>query len=230
MGPSSPPTLAELGQLYVTQAAGLHFLKQAGVALGIRGNELERARKEATTLLLDARELADQPGIWHVEVAQPALAISAIVERVGRVLVVASLEPDPELTARPLAPPPPVAAPSESPATTLGQSGQLFVTYTAAQRFLELVGEIVQLQPHELERARRLLTELLIDARQIRDTEFWRTRRRSTGLDINAIVEREGRLLIVPGLNAQAYAPPSRPGSQRRNRPRFAKRRRKPGR
>jgi hypothetical protein len=61
---------------------------------------------------------------------------------------------------------------------------------------------------HEIESARRALTDLLIDARQQPDRGTWRTRKRSTKLDISAVVEPEGRLLVVTFIDAQPYDPP----------------------
>jgi hypothetical protein len=101
---------------------------------------------------------------------------------------------------------------------TLGETGQIFVTYAAAKRFLEAAGY----QEHEIESARRHLTELLMDAKQQTDARVWRTRKRSTQLDISAIVEHEGRLFVVTSISAQHYDPPSRTsGSRRGGRSRF---------
>jgi hypothetical protein len=76
------------------------------------------------------------------------------------------------------------------------------VTYAAARSFIEPGGY----KEHEVEAARRALTELLIDARQQTDPQPWRTRKRSTKLDISAIVQQEGRLLVVTYITAQPYA------------------------
>jgi len=89
---------------------------------------------------------------------------------------------------------------------TLGETGQIFVTYAAAKKFIEPGGY----KEHEVEAARRALTELLIDARQQPNRGTWRTRKRSTKLDISAVVEPEGRLLVVTFIDAQPYDPPSR--------------------
>jgi len=94
---------------------------------------------------------------------------------------------------------------------TLGETGQIFVTYAAAKRFLEAAGY----KEHEMESARRHLTELLMDARQQTDARVWRTRKRSTKLDISAIVEHEGRLFVVTSISAQHYDPPSRTSAGR---------------
>jgi hypothetical protein len=95
---------------------------------------------------------------------------------------------------------------------TLGQTGQIFVTYAAARLFIEPGGY----QEHEVEAARRALTDLLIDARQQTDPHSWRTRKRSTKLDISAIIQPEGRLLVVTHVLAQPYDPPSRTSAGRR--------------
>jgi hypothetical protein len=101
---------------------------------------------------------------------------------------------------------------------TLGETGQIFVTYAAAKRFLEAAGY----KEYEIESARRHLTELLMDAKQQTDARVWRTRKRRTRLDISAIVEHEGRLFVVTSVSAQHYDPPSRTsGSRRDGRARF---------
>lgn len=103
---------------------------------------------------------------------------------------------------------------AEDARPTLGQAGQIFVTYAAARSFIEPGGY----KEHEVEAARRALTELLIDARQQTDPQSWRTRKRSTKLDISAIVQPEGRLLVVTYITAQPYDPPSRTSAARGNR------------
>jgi hypothetical protein len=107
-----------------------------------------------------------------------------------------------------------MASVAEDSRPTLGQTGQIFVTYAAARSFIEPGGY----QEHELETARRALTELLIDARQQAEPESWRTRKRSTKLDISAIVKPEGRLLVVTFVMAQPYDPPSRTSAGRQGR------------
>jgi len=103
---------------------------------------------------------------------------------------------------------------AEDSRPTLGQTGQIFVTYAAARSFIEPGGY----KEHEVEAARRALTELLIDARQQTDPQSWRTRKRSTKLDISAIVQQEGRLLVVTYITAQPYDPPSRTSAGRQGR------------
>ena len=104
---------------------------------------------------------------------------------------------------------------AEASRPTLGQTGQIFVTYAAARSFIGPGG----FQEHEVEAARRALTDLLIDARQHQgDPHSWRTRKRSTKLDISAIVQPEGRLLVVTHILAQPYDPPSRTSGVRRGR------------
>jgi hypothetical protein len=95
---------------------------------------------------------------------------------------------------------------ADAPRPTLGETGQIFVTYAAARSFIEPGGY----KEHEIEAARRALTDLLIDARQQPNRGTWRTRKRSTKLDISAVVEPEGRLLVVTFVDAQPYDPPSR--------------------
>jgi hypothetical protein len=95
---------------------------------------------------------------------------------------------------------------------TLGETGQIYVTAAAARRFLEAR----EYKEHEMETARRELTELLLDARQLQnDPRTWRARKRSTKLDISAIVEPDGRLFIVTFITVQAYDPPSRTSGNR---------------
>jgi hypothetical protein len=96
----------------------------------------------------------------------------------------------------------------------LGETGQIFVTYAAARSFIEPGGY----KEHEIEAARRALTDLLIDARQQPNRGTWRTRKRSTKLDISAVVEPEGRLLVVTFIDAQPYDPPSRTSMGRQGR------------
>lgn len=73
----------------------------------------------------------------------------------------------------------------------------------------------------ELHRARRLqgardrirsprLDRLLIDACEQPNGGTWRIRKQSTLIDISAVVEPEGRLLVVTFIDAQPYDPPSR--------------------
>ena len=100
---------------------------------------------------------------------------------------------------------------AEASRPTLGESGQIFVTVAAARRFVEPGG----FKEHETEAARRALTELLIDARQ-HHSGTWRTRKRSTKLDISAVVAPEGRLLIVTHVEVHPYDPPSTTSAARR--------------
>lgn len=74
---------------------------------------------------------------------------------------------------------------------TLGETGPVYVEIAAAREF----GVLERLED---ERARRELTELLLDAKQSKsEPALWRFRRRSTGLDITARVRQVGRLLVV---------------------------------
>lgn len=77
----------------------------------------------------------------------------------------------------------------------LGETGQIFVTASAARTF----AHHTSLLPEE---ARRRLTSLLLSAKQTNrpiagEPERWRFRRQSTGLDINAHVSREDDGLAV---------------------------------
>lgn len=80
---------------------------------------------------------------------------------------------------------------------TLATVGQIYVTPTAAAAFAAVE------RIYSDEDARRELTELLIDAKQEEDETRWRMRVRSTGLDIQARVSREGRLLVVTHVNVR---------------------------
>jgi hypothetical protein len=106
---------------------------------------------------------------------------------------------------------------------TLSETGPIFVTQAAAQQFLEARGY----KGHEIETARRDLTELLLDARQKQNVpHMWRARKRSTKLDITAIVQQQGRLLVVTFVTIQPYDPPSRTsGNRQRSRSRFPEQR-----
>lgn len=79
-------------------------------------------------------------------------------------------------------------------ATYLHETGTVYVTLAAAQTFARAAGL-------QMEEARRRLTELLLDARRMGETdsgaEQWRVRSRTTGLDIGAHVAREGRLAVI---------------------------------
>lgn len=81
----------------------------------------------------------------------------------------------------------------------LGGTGCVYVTLRAAREYAAgtELGD---------EQARRELTELLLDARRQGDTsdpyERWRFRRRSAGVEISALVSREGRLAVVVTVEA----------------------------
>lgn len=103
---------------------------------------------------------------------------------------------------------------------TLGRIGNVYVTLAAARRFLEAAGY----ERHEIESARRELTELLLDARRkgrqatIPADGVWRARRRSTGYDVHAVIHTIGRLLVVATVTVQTYDPPSATRRRRRAR------------
>lgn len=102
---------------------------------------------------------------------------------------------------------------SDAPRPTIADlGGCVYVTLAAARSFARAAGY----NEHEVEAARRELTELLLDARQSTDPSRWRMRRRATDLDITAIVAREGRLYVVTSVNARGYDPPSRTSGVRR--------------
>jgi hypothetical protein len=103
---------------------------------------------------------------------------------------------------------------TDAPRPTLADLGAcVYVTLSAARAFARAGGY----GEHEIEAARRELTELLLDARQsASDPSRWRARKRSTDLDITAIVAREGRLYVVTSVSARGYDPPSRTSGVRR--------------
>jgi hypothetical protein len=77
--------------------------------------------------------------------------------------------------------------------TTLGQTGQIYVSVAAAREFA--LAERITAGD---ESARRELAELLIDAKPSpSDPDQWRMRSRSSSLDLTVRVAREGRLLII---------------------------------
>jgi hypothetical protein len=78
---------------------------------------------------------------------------------------------------------------------TLGSSGQIYVTLTAATTY----AEARRLRPEE---ARRELTELLLGA-TLRTDGSWRVRSRATGIDVSARILHEGALLVVVSLSAR---------------------------
>ncbi|MGN6103724.1 MAG: hypothetical protein ACTHU0_01340 [Kofleriaceae bacterium] len=77
------------------------------------------------------------------------------------------------------------------PKPTLAATGHVFVSLAAAREYARYEG----LQE---EQARRELTDLLLDAREVSgEPGMWRTRKRSVGLDIKVRVVVEGRLHVV---------------------------------
>lgn len=78
---------------------------------------------------------------------------------------------------------------------TLGEQGQVYCTLAAVEAYAN----------HEdirNEEARRELTEILLDARNVEGNQ-WRFRSRSTGLDITARVVHEGRLIVVTSISVR---------------------------
>lgn len=82
---------------------------------------------------------------------------------------------------------------------TLGETGHVYVTLDAARAY----GAHERLDD---EQARRELTELLLDAKEINDHPGqWRFRRPITGVDITAQVRQETRLLVVVSVSVRPY-------------------------
>lgn len=81
---------------------------------------------------------------------------------------------------------------------TLAQAGAVYVSHSAAATYAreEDIG---------VEEARRELTELFLDARQVQgDASQWRVRSRSAEVDATARVERDGRLLVVTSVSVRS--------------------------
>ena len=100
-------------------------------------------------------------------------------------------------------------AANNNPATgetpkTLADTGQIYVSAGAAESYARYEGVGVAT-------AARELTEYLCDAKPAGQTdtgaEQWRYRSRSTGLDISAVIVREGRLAVVASVNVRATVP-----------------------
>jgi len=80
---------------------------------------------------------------------------------------------------------------------TLSASGAVYVSHAAAVEYAR--EEDLGIEP-----ARRELTELLLDARQVTgDPTQWRMRKRSTDLDLTARVARDGRLLVITSVHVR---------------------------
>jgi hypothetical protein len=74
----------------------------------------------------------------------------------------------------------------------LSDAGLVYVTLAAAREF----GAVERI--HDDEAARQELTEIIADAKpNAEDPSKWRAQSRATGLDINARVKRDGRLMVV---------------------------------
>lgn len=95
---------------------------------------------------------------------------------------------------------------------TLGSTGQVHVSLTAAEQYADA-------RRLGLEAARRELTMLLLGARrQATDPrgssgtplEGWRIRSRALRVDVGAHVSREGELAVVTHVHVRHYAPRSR--------------------
>lgn len=100
--------------------------------------------------------------------------------------------------------PRPVPGAEDEPPVTLGETGQVYVTYRAAQDLARITG----MEPEE---ARRRLTEWLLDAKRPSTAstrtgaENWRAKSRTYGWDIDVHVSREERLCVVVHVHARPY-------------------------
>jgi hypothetical protein len=107
--------------------------------------------------------------------------------------------------------------PSHPPKPRLSSEGQIYVTLAAAEQWLDANDF------GGLEEARRDLTELLLDAyRQDGDPGQVRYRSKSEGIDLQARVVPEGRLIVVVSIHVRDHVS----GRGARNRDRDAARRR----
>ena len=91
---------------------------------------------------------------------------------------------------------------------TLGESGQIVVSDAAARQYAAA-------RRLGIEEARRELTALLMDARQTRSqpvtgAEGWRRRSRTHHVDIDAHVDRQGRLAVVTHVHVRPLQPRGR--------------------
>jgi hypothetical protein len=86
------------------------------------------------------------------------------------------------------------------PPVRLCDAGPIYVTVAAAERYATARQMLI-------EGARKELTVVLLDAKLVRDGEpqTWRSRSRSTQIDITATVVREGPLLVVVATNVRDY-------------------------
>ncbi|MEO7895895.1 MAG: hypothetical protein ABIR65_01230 [Pseudolysinimonas sp.] len=78
--PSSKRKLSEVGAVYISEAAAAEFRAAEGHAT------VEAARRELTTIMLDAKEASD--GSWQSRRRSTSLAVSARVAVEGRLAVV----------------------------------------------------------------------------------------------------------------------------------------------
>jgi len=82
----------------------------------------------------------------------------------------------------------------------LGGEGQIYVSERAAREYAAAVRE------PNVEIARQELTAVLLEARQhSTDLSLWRARSRSSGLDISARVDIQGKLLVVTQVSVRDF-------------------------
>lgn len=94
---------------------------------------------------------------------------------------------------------------SEPEPERLRDVGQVYVTLAAAQAY-------ARWRDMREEEARRELTVVLLDARQVGETrddgsEAWRYRSRPKRLDVTATVSYEGELAVVVRVNFRPHGP-----------------------
>lgn len=96
---------------------------------------------------------------------------------------------------------------------TLGQTGQIVVSQAAAEQYAEA-------RDLGMEEGRRELTALLVSARRSGNqpasgAEGWRVRSRPLGLDVTALVTREGPLAVVVHVHVRDLGHISQPRGRR---------------
>lgn len=86
--------------------------------------------------------------------------------------------------------------------TTLGETGQILVTQAAADAYADA-------RDLGFEEARRELTGLLLGARRRGDSrtgaESWRARSAGLGVDVGAMIARDGKLAIVTHVSVRPF-------------------------
>jgi hypothetical protein len=101
--------------------------------------------------------------------------------------------------------------PNATPKPRLAEEGQIYVTLTAAKAFATKMEMDLT---HEIEEARRDLTEIMMQAYRS-DGGGVRARIKARGIDLSAIVVREGPLLVVTSIEVRDLITGARGGRRR---------------